>query len=196
MRKFLSQFLSAEQVDEIEKAFKNKNPDSSRLPEYVSKTRLDEEIGKRKTAEESLQAAEREKTKAIKEATSPLEEQLKAIPKDWKEQLDAAKKAAEDAKTEYEGKLVAAQKDADISSKIYASGARNVKAVKALLEEDKPVEDQLKALKESDPYLFGRSGMGKGTGRGSDSDTNPPDPDNLSQDAMYRAVGLTPPASK
>ena len=110
MRKFLSQFLSATQIDEIEKAFKEKNPDSTGLPVHISKTRLDEEIGKRKTAEDALKVAEEAKAKAIKEATDPLEAQLKEIPKDWKAQLEAAKAETTTVRTEYEGKLAAASK--------------------------------------------------------------------------------------
>lgn len=177
MRKFLSQFLDNVKVEEIEAAYKQKNPDSSELPTYIPKTRLDDEIGKRKDAETKL----------------------KAVPEDWKTQLEEAKKAVTDTKTEYEGKLAEAKKSAENDLLIYKSGARNITAVKALIDSSKPVEEQLTALKTSDPYLFaGNGGMGKGTGKGDDShggdgdDGGKPE-DKLSTAAMYRAVGLTPP---
>ena len=196
MRKFLSQFLSAAQIDEIEKAFKEKNPDSTGLPVHISKTRLDEEIGKRKTAEDALKVAEEAKAKAIKEATDPLEAQLKEIPKDWKAQLEAAKAETTAVRTEYEGKLAAASKTAEVTAKIYESGARNVKAVRALLDESKDIDEQLKGLKKSDGYLFRGTGLGKGTGR--DDDADPDDPgtkEKISEDMMYRAVGIEPPVT-
>lgn len=189
MRKFLSQFLSAAQIDEIEKAFKEKNPDSNGLPTYIAKSRLDEEISKRKAAEDATKNFESEKAKAVKEA----EEKLTG---EWKTKLEATK-------TEYEGKLTSAQKAADVSAKIYESGARNVKAVRALLDDTKPIDEQLKALKESDSYLFNSgSGLSKGTGKGDGDhggdgdDGKGTNDDKIPVSKMYEAVGIPAPEQK
>lgn len=196
MRKFLSQFLSATQIDEIEKAFKEKNPDSNGLPTYIAKSRLDEEINKRKAAEDVSKNFESEKAKAVKEA----EEKLAG---EWKTKLDAAMAETTKVKTEYEGKLASAQKSAEVSAKIYESGARNVKAVRALLDDTKPIDEQLKALKESDSYLFNsRSGLGKGTGKGDDDhggdgdDGAGKDDGKIAVSKMYEAVGIPAPEQK
>lgn len=199
MRKFLSQFLSATQIEEIEKAFKEKNPDSNGLPTYIAKSRLDEEIGKRKTAEDAAKNFEAEKAKAIKEASDALTSKL---TEEWTGKLTAAQEEATKLKTEYEGKLTAAQKTAEVSAKIYESGARNVKAVRALLDDTKPIDDQLKALKESDSYLFNsNSGLGKGTGKGDgdhggEGDDKGKDDGKIPVSKMYEAVGIPAPEQK
>jgi len=67
-------------------------------------------------------------------------------------------------KEEYENKIVALRKETAIELALKDAKARNIKAVKALLDLDKVsldgdnilgLEEQLKGLKESDPYLFG-----------------------------------------
>ncbi|SDX89561.1 phage scaffolding protein [Tepidimicrobium xylanilyticum] len=67
-------------------------------------------------------------------------------------------------KEEYENKIAALKKETAIELKLKDEKARNIKAVKALLDLDKVsldgdnligLDEQLKGLKESDPYLFG-----------------------------------------
>lgn len=198
MRKFLSKFLEAAKVEEIVSAYKAKNEGVDDLPVYIPKSRFDDKNNALADAEKRITDFEKEKSEAIKAATAPLEAKLKDIPEDWQQQLTDAQTALETQKTEYEGKLAAASAEADRTAKIYGSGARNIKAVRALLDDTKPVDEQLKALKESDPYLFNASGLGKGTGKGDDGhggegDDKGQDPDKLSTEAMYRAVGLVPP---
>lgn len=187
MRNFLAKFMSAEDLDKLEEAYKAKNEGATGLPVYIPKSRFDEVDGKRKAAEQTIAGFEAEKTKAVNEATAV----YKDIPSDWKAQLESAKNALETQKVEYEGKLKAAEKSYEISSKIYESGARNVKAVRALLDETKPIDKQLTDLKASDPYLFG-STLPKGTGKdGGDGDgKGNGDKNNLSTDKMYAAVGI------
>jgi predicted nuclease with TOPRIM domain len=89
------------------------------------------------------------------------------------EQLQAEnQKAAE----EWQAKMAQMQLDYAIERALTAAKAKNAKAVKALLDMEKVkldgeqllgLDDQLKAIKESDPYLFGDS---KKIGDG----TNPP----------------------
>lgn len=198
MRKFLSKFLDTAKIDEIVEAYKAKNEGVDDLPVYIPKSRFDDKNTALTDAEKKIADFEKDKAAAIKAATAPLEAKLKEIPEDWKEQLTTAQNALETQKTEYEGKLAAATAEADRTAKIYGSGARNIKAVRALLDDTKPIDDQLTALKESDPYLFNASGLGKGTGKGDDGhggegDDKGKGSDKLSTDAMYRAVGLVPP---
>lgn len=67
-------------------------------------------------------------------------------------------------KEEYENKIAALRKETAIELALKDEKAKNVKAVKALLDLEKVsldgdnilgLEEQLKGLKESDPYLFG-----------------------------------------
>lgn len=67
-------------------------------------------------------------------------------------------------KEEYENKIAALKKETAIELKLKDEKARNIKAVKALLDLEKVsldgdnligLDEQLKGLKESDPYLFG-----------------------------------------
>ena len=198
MRKFLSKFLEAAQIDEIVAAYKAKNEGVDDLPVYIPKSRFDEKNNELTEANKKISGFEKEKSDAIKAATAPLEAKLKEIPEDWQKQITDAQAALEAQKTEYEGKLAAASAEADRTAKIYGSGARNIKAVRALLDDTKPIDEQLKALKESDPYLFNNGGLGKGTGKGDDGhggdgDDGDNNTEKLSTDAMYRAVGLVPP---
>ena len=86
------------------------------------------------------------------------------------EQLQAEnQKAAE----EWQAKMAQMQLDFAIEKALTAAKAKNAKAVKALLDLEKVkldgeqllgLDDQLKTLKETDPYLFGDSGkVGGGT---------------------------------
>jgi hypothetical protein len=79
-------------------------------------------------------------------------------------------------KEEYENKIVALKKETAIELKLKDEKAKNIKAVKALLDLEKisldgdkiiGLDEQLKGLKESDPYLFGEDKL---KGR----DPNPP----------------------
>ena len=198
MRKFLSKFLDTAKIEEIVDAYKAKNEGAEDLPVYIPKSRFDEKNSELLEANKKISNFEKEKSEAVKAATAPLEAKLKEIPEDWQQQITDANNATEALRTEYEGKLAAASEEADRTAKIYGSGARNVKAVRALLDDTKPIDEQLKALKESDPYLFNKGSLGKGTGKGDEAhggegDDKGKDPDKLSTDAMYRAVGLAPP---
>lgn len=173
MRKFLTQFMSAEELDKLEAAYKAKNEGAAGLPTYIPKTRFDEIDTKRKAAEQLVAGFEVEKTKAVKEATDAIEEKYK------------------NQKAEFETKLQEANKTTEITAKIYESGARNVRAVRALLDTSKPIEEQLTALKTSDSYLFGGN-MPKGTGKNDETDKGS-EKEKLTEAAMYKAVGIIPP---
>lgn len=183
MRKFLQKFMSEEDLNRLEAAYKAENEGANGLPTYIPKSRFDEVDGKRKAAEAQVANFEADKQKAVEEA-------LKDIPKDWKEQLANATKALNDQKTEYEAKLAAQTKSANIVAKLYEAGARNVKAVQALLDDSKPIDEQITALKASDGYLFGGIGE-KGTGKSGGGDEGAGGSDKkLSEADMYKAVGI------
>lgn len=84
--------------------------------------------------------------------------------------VEAIKRSADDYKTKYEEAQRTAQEQIDslkfehsLESALSKAGAKNVKAVKALLDieslrnsknTDSDIESQISSLKESDPYLF------------------------------------------
>lgn len=86
-------------------------------------------------------------------------------------------------KEEYESKMNALRKETAIELLLKDQKAKNVKAVKALLDLEKVnldgdkligLEEQLKGLKESDSYLFGEDTI---TGRTPNKDANSVDPE-------------------
>lgn len=86
-------------------------------------------------------------------------------------------------KEEYETKIAALRKETAIELALKDEKAKNVKAVKALLDLEKVsldgdnligLDEQLKGLKESDPYLFGEDTL-KGRGTNPPGDPMPPE---------------------
>ena len=105
----------------------------------------------------------------LKSEISNRDNQLKELAKITKDneelnlKIKELQKTNETAQTEYESKLASLRLDNGIELALTQGGALNNKAVKALLnmenikyENDKLVglEEQIKALKESDAYLF------------------------------------------
>lgn len=97
------------------------------------------------------------------------EKDLKTLQKDngdnetLKQTIKDLQKQNADAKAEFEQQLVGMQRDSAIEKALATSGAKNTKAVKALLDADKIVfkdgelsglAEQLEAYKQSDPYMF------------------------------------------
>ncbi|KNF07163.1 phage minor structural protein GP20 [Gottschalkia purinilytica] len=86
-------------------------------------------------------------------------------------------------KEEYESKIQALRKETSIELYLKDQQARNIKAVKALLDLDKVsldgdnligLEEQLKTLKEQESYLFGEDTL---KGREPNKETNPVNPE-------------------
>lgn len=113
----------------------------------------------------ALQASEAN----LKSQNEKHEKDLKTLQKDnddnetLKQTIKDLQKQNADAKAEYEKQLVGMQRDSAIEKALAASGAKNTKAVKALLDADKIVfkdgelsglAEQLEAYKQSDPYMF------------------------------------------
>ena len=113
----------------------------------------------------TLEASEND----LKAQTAKHEADLKKLQKDNADNEDL-KNTIKDlqaqntqAKADYEAKLLGVQRDTALEKALSDSGAKNAKAVKALLDADKiifkdgelsGVTEQLDGFKESDPYLF------------------------------------------
>lgn len=95
----------------------------------------------------NTQIADRDKQlKELKESNKDNEKLQAKI-----EELEQANTAS---KTEYEKQIEAIKKDNENELKIRDYRAKNVKAVKALLNDESPVDEQLKALKEDESTSF------------------------------------------
>ena len=125
------------------------------LKNYVPKEKLDETEAEKEQLTASL--AERDKQLSGLKGASGASEALK---KQLEEAIIKNKQDAEQAAAE----LSAYKKDNAINMLLIKLGAKNTKAVKALLNMDAisldgdhviGLQDQLTALKESDAYLFG-----------------------------------------
>ncbi len=103
-------------------------------------------------------------------------EQLKAAAgsnEELKKQIETLQAENKKAAEEWQAKMAQMQLDFAIEKALTAAKAKNAKAVKALLDMEKVkldgekllgLDDQLKAIQQSDPYLFGESGkVGSGT---------------------------------
>ncbi len=93
-----------------------------------------------------------------------LEELKKVDAEGLQAKIDELQQVNETTKTEYEAKLQAQAFEFTLEKALSTAGAKNAKAVKALLDTENikldgetllGLDDQLKALQESDPYLFG-----------------------------------------
>lgn len=117
--------------------------------------------------------------KELKKQLEDRDKQLKDLEgkaagnEELKTALQEAQEANKTAAEEWQAKMAQMQLDFAIEKALTAAKAKNTKAVKALLDMEKVkldgeqllgLEDQIKALQQSDPYLFGDSGkVGSGT---------------------------------
>jgi predicted RNase H-like nuclease (RuvC/YqgF family) len=135
------------------------------LPLYfVPKDKYNEAAEAKKKLEADIQERDNQ-LEQLKNVAGNSEELKKQI-----EQLQAENKKASE---EWQAKMAQMQLDFTIEKALAAAKAKNIKAVKALLDMDKVkldgdqllgIDEQLKALQQSDPYLFGESGkVGSGT---------------------------------
>ena len=131
---------------------------------FIPKDKYNEVAEAKKKLEADIQERDKQ-LEQLKNAAGNSEELKAQI-----EQLQAEnQKAAE----EWQAKMAQMQLDFAIEKALAAAKAKNAKAVKALLDMEKVkldgeqllgLDDQLKALQQSDPYLFGESGkVGSGT---------------------------------
>ena len=135
------------------------------LPKYfIPKDKYNEAAEAKKKLEADL-AARDTQLEQLKNAAGNSEELKAQI-----EQLQADNKKASE---EWQAKMAQMQLDFAIDKALTAAKAKNPKAVKALLDLEKVkldgeqllgLDDQLKAIQQSDAYLFGESGkVGSGT---------------------------------
>ena len=102
-------------------------------------------------------------------------EQLKAAAgsnEELKKQIETLQAENKKAAEEWQAKVAQMQLDFAIEKALTAAKAKNTKAVKALLDLEKVkldgdkllgLDDQLRELQKSDPYLFGDAKIGDGT---------------------------------
>lgn len=124
---------------------------------FVSHTRFNEVNEAKKNAEALL-----------KERDAQLEELKKGMGanEELKKQIDALQSENQKTKSKYEADLKSLQINNVVERELLGAGAKNLKALKALLNLDnaeldgdqiKGLADQIKGLKESDSYLFNGS---------------------------------------
>lgn len=119
---------------------------------------LKEQVNSLTTEKDGLQSQLTERDTQLKD--------LKGKVKDSDEltaEIDQLQKANKEAKEKYEADLTAQQKSFLVDKALNSAGARNAKAVSSLLDLDSVevkdgqltgLDDQLKALRDSDSYLF------------------------------------------
>ena len=131
---------------------------------FIPKDKYNEVSEAKKKLEEDIQERDKQ-LEQLKNAASNNEE--------LKNQIEELQEANRRAAEEWQAKMAQMQLDFAIEKALAAAKAKNAKAVKALLDLEKVkldgeqllgLDDQLKTLKETDPYLFGDSGkVGGGT---------------------------------
>lgn len=140
--------------------------------DFIPKGRFDEVNNQNKELKKSLEDRDAQ-LKELGEKTKGDDELTKRIA----ELTEQNKKTVE----EYEAKIAARERDYAIDSELTKVGAKNLKAVKALLDNEKIVvkdgqivglNEQLEALKKSDAYLFNET-QPKPSGKGGNP-LNPP----------------------
>ena len=138
---------------------------SKELPKhFIPKDKYNEVAEAKKKLEKDIQDRDKQ-LEDLKNAAGSNEE-LKA-------QIEQLQSENQKAAEEWQAKMAQMQLDFAIEKALAAAKAKNQKAVKALLDLEKVkldgeqilgLDDQLKAIKESDPYLFGDPGkVGSGT---------------------------------
>jgi len=137
---------------------------------FIPKDKYNEVAEAKKQLEADIQ--ERDKQLEILKNAAGNNEELR-------KQIDELQKANKEAAEEWQKKMSQMQLDFALERALMAAKAKNPKAVKALLDLEKVkldgdkllgLDDQLKEIQKSDPYLFGETQIGGGT--------NPPGVDN------------------
>lgn len=136
MKNFLKKYMSEEALSDVTAKYIADHPGATELPTYISKARLDEVIGKKDAAEQlaNQHAASIENMKTAHAAA-----------------LETAKNEVTAAKN---AEIEALKKDFSVTEAIYGAKGRNVKAIKALIDPDKEVNEEIARLKKDEAYLF------------------------------------------
>ena len=136
MKNFLKKYLSEEALSDVTAKYIADHPGATELPVYISKTRLDEVIGK-KDAAENLANQHATKIKEMETAHAAALEQAKS-----------------EAVATKDAEIAALKKDFAVTEAIYGAKGRNVKAIKALIDPEKKLEEEIARLKKDEAYLF------------------------------------------
>ena len=126
------------------------------LKEYIPKSRFDEVNSAKKKFESDVKDRDKQ-LEDLKKSTGNIE--------DFKKQIESLQKENKEKAEHYELEMQKLKVDTKIDSTLSNFGARNIRSVKALLDGvdkfkfDKDgniegLEDQIKQIKKSDPYLF------------------------------------------
>ena len=126
------------------------------LKEYIPKSRFDEVNSAKKKFESDVKDRDKQ-LEDLKKSTGNIE--------DLKKQIESLQKENKEKAEHYELEMQKLKVDTKIDSTLSNFGARNIRSVKALLDGvdkfkfDKDgniegLEDQIKQIKKSDPYLF------------------------------------------
>jgi hypothetical protein len=154
------QGMTEELAAEVEKA------SAEELKGFIPKTRFDEVNEAKKNAEALVKERDKQ-LEDVKKATGDNEE--------LKKQIETLQEQNKTAKADYEAKIKQMQVDNAVSSALTAAGAKNPATVRALLKDLEKAEigedgavkglaEQIKAIKESDAYLFTSAEAGKPAG--------------------------------
>ena len=154
------QGMTDELAVEIEKA------SAEELKGFIPKTRFDEVNEAKKNAEA-----------LVKERDKQLEDVKKASGdnEDLKKQIETLQEQNKTAKADYEAQIKRMQVDNAVATALKDAGAKNTAAVRALLKDLEKAEigddgavkglaEQIKAIQESDAYLFTSADATKLTG--------------------------------
>lgn len=187
MKNFLKKYgLTDEEIAKVTAkyvdAHKGDSNPPTELPVHIGKSRLDEVLEQKK-------AAETEKATAIKErddAQKALETLKNSQPNDVKVAVEAAQKEWDKQK---KAEIKALQDDYALTEAIHAAKGRNVKAIKALIDPTKKVEEEIARLQKDEAYLFASDdgGIPSGTGK---TGPNAGGNNDAEMASMRRAVGI------
>lgn len=187
MKNFLKKYgLTDEEIQKVTanyvEAHKNDSTPPAELPVHISKSRFDEVLNQKKTAEEEKAAA----YKAKEDAEKSLKTLQDAQSGDVKAAVEAAQKEWDKQK---KLEIKALQDDYALTEAIHAAKGKNVKAIKALIDISKGVNEEITRLKKDESYLFESTADDIPGGTGKKGPNTGVD-DAAERDMMRRAVGL------
>lgn len=176
MKKFLQKYgVSEEVLTALLEAYKKDgHADATDLPEYIGKSRFDEVNGKLKTSEKKV---------------TDLEKQIADLQKGGDEAVKAAVTAKEtELKDLHQKEIDSIKRDYAMDTAILKAHGKNAKAIKALIDPEKKLEDEIARLQKDEAYLFDAEddipgGTGKKGGDGGKSSEK-------ELEAMRAAVGI------
>lgn len=176
MKKFLQKYgVSEEVLTALLEAYKKDgHADATDLPEYIGKSRFDEVNRKLKTSEKKA---------------ADLEKQIADLQKGGDDAVKAAVAAKETELNEVHQKEIdSIKRDYAMDTAILKARGKNAKAIKALIDPEKKLEDEIARLQKDEAYLFeGEDDIPGGTGRNGGEGGKSSDKE---LEAMRNAVGV------